>query len=90
MKNYPHYYPWLNPAYHLISVDIRIRKIVLRKPIHLDTCVGDPVYTKQQCLSIIKGTTVEGYGEQGKLIRVMLDCNFMPNKTGLYKLLWQY
>ena len=45
------------------------------------------VYTKSQCLRIIKRNTIKGSGERAKLIDFMVKYDFVPSKTGLYTLL---
>ena len=45
------------------------------------------VYTKSQCLHIIKTTTRKGSGERAKLIAFMCKYECVPSKTGLYKVL---
>ena len=45
------------------------------------------VYTKRQCLRIIKKNTTKGSGERAKLIDFMVKYDFVPSKTGLYTLL---
>mmetsp|Transcript_46349 Transcript_46349/g.98288 ORF Transcript_46349/g.98288 Transcript_46349/m.98288 type:complete len:295 (+) Transcript_46349:180-1064(+) len=63
------------------DVDLGTRTILLRFP------KRGAVYTKGQCLNAIKNTTVKGTIERGKLIRFMATNEFVPSKTGLYKLL---
>lgn len=45
------------------------------------------VYTKSQCLHIIKTATRKGSGERRKLIDFMAQYDLVPSKTGVYKLL---
>lgn len=45
------------------------------------------VYSKSQCLHIIKTATRKGSGERRKLINFLAQYELVPSKTGVYKLL---
>jgi hypothetical protein len=67
----------------LLEVDLGTERIVLKRPL------DGGMYTKQQCLHLIKATTVKVSKERGQLIRFLGENHLVPNNTALYKLLEQ-
>lgn len=76
-----------NPGIHWVQVDLGSRRLYLKKPFFSSGGTRDTKYTKQQCLYIIKSTTVKGSEERGKLISFMVKWNLVPSKSALYQLL---
>lgn len=56
-------------------------RVWVRRPLN------DATYSKHECLHIIKSLTVKGSKDRATIIQFMLDCKFVPHRTGLYKLL---
>ena len=52
--------------------------------------LNNVAYSKHECLDIIKSKTVKGSKDRAAMIQFMLDCKFVPHRTGLYKLLHRY
>ena len=67
-----------HPLSSFTSVDLNTREFSVRVPI------PGAVYTKTQCLNVIKKTTVKGTIERGNLIRFMAANEFVPSTTGLH------
>ena len=76
-----------NPGIYWAQVDLGSRRLYLKKPYLSGGDLRDAKYTKQQCLYIIKSTTVKGSEERGKLVSYMAKWNFVPSQSGLYQLL---
>lgn len=67
-----------------LEVDLGSERIILKRPPLVD---GSSMYNKQQCLHIIKTTTVKSSKERKHLIDFLAYNQLVPNTTALYKLL---
>lgn len=77
-------YKWGGSDLNLyFEVDLTSKRVVLRRP----PAGGTGMYTKKQCLHIIKNTTLKSSKERGGLIRFLSDNKVVPNQRALYRLL---
>lgn len=77
----PPYEKWAGILDSLLEVELGTQQLVLRKPSD-----GD-MYTKQQCLQIVKEATAKSTQERRLLIQFLGKRKLIPNETALYKLL---
>ena len=86
LRDRPEYKNWGGSDLNLFfEVDLGSKRVVLRRPL----AGGTGVYTKEQCLHIVKNTTIKSSKERGRLIRFLTNNNAVPNQRALYRILQQ-